>query len=297
MTRSFAFLVDPASGGGAAPGAVVPVARVLREAGAVVDVTYSPGPRAVATLVRAAVERGDVVVAVGGDGTVSSLAGLVAAGGGTLGLVPAGRDSDLARALALPSAPDAVARVLLEAAPRRIDLLGLTLPGSAPRVVAGSVHAGVDARARRLPRRAQHPVAALRALATYRPARVRVDVDGVVAEHDAACVVVASSGRHGSGTRIAPGADLADGLLDVVVVEAASRAALVRALPRLYDGTHVDLPGVVVRTGRRVELSGGGARCGTPIAGDGEPLGVLPALGAPPAVVEVRPGALAVLAP
>ena len=48
MTRSFAFLVNQASGGGAAPGAVVPVARLLREAGATVDVTYSPGPQAMA---------------------------------------------------------------------------------------------------------------------------------------------------------------------------------------------------------------------------------------------------------
>ena len=64
--RSFSFLVNPASGGGAAPDAVVPVARLLREAGATVDVTYSPGPRATDDLVRAAVARGDVVVSVGG---------------------------------------------------------------------------------------------------------------------------------------------------------------------------------------------------------------------------------------
>ena len=43
VTRSFSFLVNPLSGGGAAPGAVVPVARLLREAGATVEVTYSPG--------------------------------------------------------------------------------------------------------------------------------------------------------------------------------------------------------------------------------------------------------------
>ena len=66
--RSFSFLVNPLSGGGAAPGAVVPVARLLRDAGATVDVTYSPGPLATLDLVRTAVARGDVVVAVGGDG-------------------------------------------------------------------------------------------------------------------------------------------------------------------------------------------------------------------------------------
>ena len=79
MTRSYTFLVNPASGGGAAPAAVVPVARALRDAGATVDVTYSPGPLAMGTLVASAVERGDVVVSVGGDGMLSSLAGLVSA--------------------------------------------------------------------------------------------------------------------------------------------------------------------------------------------------------------------------
>ena len=49
--RAFTFLVNPASGGGAAPDAVVPVARLLREAGATVDVTYSPGTLAMSGLV------------------------------------------------------------------------------------------------------------------------------------------------------------------------------------------------------------------------------------------------------
>ena len=51
--RAFTFLVNPSSGGGAAPEAVVPVARLLRDAGASVEVTYSPGPKAMADLVAA----------------------------------------------------------------------------------------------------------------------------------------------------------------------------------------------------------------------------------------------------
>ena len=86
--RTFTFLVNPASGGGAAPEAVVPVARLLREAGASVEVTYSPGPRATDDLVRAAVGRGDVVVSVGGDGMLSHLAGAVSTAGGVLGVLP-----------------------------------------------------------------------------------------------------------------------------------------------------------------------------------------------------------------
>jgi diacylglycerol kinase (ATP) len=301
--RSYTFLVNPASGGGAAPAAVVPVARLLREHGASVDVTYSPGPRAMGALVSAAVARGDVVVSVGGDGMLSSLAGLVSAAGGTLGVVPAGRGNDFARMLGLPSEPADVAAVLLEGEPHTVDLVGLTLPGAAQRLVAGSVYSGVDARAgeivdrsHRLPRRAQYPYAALRALATYSPARFIVSVDGEERRYAAASVVVANSAYYGSGMKIAPAATVADGVLDIVVIEAASKLALMRSLPKVYDGAHVELPNVTVLTGKRVELQAESSRP-VPVGGDGEPLGRLPGLRDEPAVVEVQPGALAVLVP
>lgn len=301
MTRTFSFLVNPTSGGGAAPGAVVPVARLLREAGATVDVTYSPGPKAMADLVATAVARGDVVVSVGGDGMLSSLAGSVSSAGGTMAVVPAGRGNDFARMLGLPSDPEPLAAVLLETEPRKVDLLSFCLPGDAERRVAGSVYAGVDAiaselvdRAQWLPKRLQYPYAAIRSLATYRPGRYCVTVDGVTHEYAAATVVVANSGYYGKGMQIAPAATLDDGLLDVVVIEAASRWELIRSLPKVYDGRHVTLPEVTVLTGRRVELAAD-ARTPVPVGGDGEPLGVLPGLGAAPAVVEVLPGALSIL--
>lgn len=300
MTRSYTFLVNPASGGGAAPGAVVPVARLLREAGATVDVTYSPGPHAMVQLVDEAVGRGDVVVSVGGDGMLSSLAGLVSARGGTLGVLPAGRGNDFARMLGLPSSAEEQATLLLSGPVRAIDLLAVTV-GPERRLVAGSVYAGVDARAAEivdratwLPRRLQYPYAALRSLATYQPGSYRVAVDGIEHEYAAATVVVANSAYYGQGMQIAPPASVEDGVLDVVVIEAAGRIALMRSLPQVYDGGHVALDEVTVLSGKRVEVRGT-ARSPIPMGADGEPLGSLPGLGVAPAVVEVVPGALPVI--
>ncbi|MGH3348895.1 MAG: diacylglycerol/lipid kinase family protein [Nocardioides sp.] len=298
VTTGFCFLVNPSSGGGAAPEAVVPVARLLRDAGAAVEVTYSPGPHSAQGLVAAAVSRGEVVVSVGGDGMLSSVAGLVSRAGGTLGVLPAGRGNDFARMLDLPSTPAEQAELFLSGAVREVDLIAYE-----GRLVAGSVYAGVDARAaelvdraRLLPGSLQYPYAALRSLATYRPGRYLLSVDGDEREVAAATVVVANSAYYGKGMRIAPGAAVADGLLDVVVIEAASRLALMRALPSVYDGSHVGRPEVHLMTGSRVEIRGQ-ARGPIPVGGDGEPLGTLPDLTEPPAVAEVRPGALRVLAP
>lgn len=295
--RAYSFLANPLSGGGAAPAALVPIARILRDAGASVDVTYSPGLSATLEVVDTAVARGEVVVSVGGDGMLSSIAGRVSTLGGTLGIIPAGRGNDFARMLGLPTAGVDIAKILLEGTPRPVDLLALRL-GGAPRIVTGSVYLGVDAvasevvdKVRWLPRRLQYPYAAVHAFATYDPVTAEVVVDdGEPLAVRAATVVIANSGYYGSGMHIAPTASLDDGLLDVVVIEA-TRRGLIRSLPKVYDGSHLDLPGVHVLRGRSVTVSGTPA---VPIGGDGEPLGHLPASGAV-ARTDILPGALNLL--
>ena len=287
--RAFHFLVNPSSGGGSAPAAVVPVARLLREAGAPVEVTYSPGPVACQALVAETVARSGVVVAVGGDGMVASLAGGVVANNGVLGIVASGRGNDFARQLGLPSRPDEIAQILLRAAPRAVDVIE-----AADHVVVGSVYVGVDSvaselvnSAQHVPRRLLYQYAAVRALATYEPCTYRIEVDGTVHEHRAATVVVANSGYYGNGMHIAPTASVDDGLLDVVVVRAASRLQLIRWLPKLYDGSHVELDEVLVLTGRSVTISSDSQATAY---GDGELVARLPV------TATVRPAALQVLA-
>ncbi|KAB2812827.1 YegS/Rv2252/BmrU family lipid kinase [Pimelobacter simplex] len=303
-TRSFAFLVNPSSGGGAAPRVVVPLARALREAGAEVEVTYTTSAAETPALVEAAVAAGAVVVSVGGDGMLSSVAGSVASLGGVLAMVPAGRGNDFARMLEIPHDTAAQAALLLSGAERAIDLLRVTQADGSSYVVAGSVYAGVDARAAEivdrshwLPSKLQYPYAAVRALATYRPVECVLEVDGVRTEHQAATVVVANSSFYGKGMAIAPAAVVDDGLLDVVVIEAASHLDLIRSLPKVYDGSHVALDEVTVLTGRQVRLSGrhrGGAA--VPVGADGEALGALPAGADLPLTVELLPAAVRVLA-
>ena len=81
---------------------------------------------------------------------------------------------------ACPTTPPARPRLLLDGDVRRVDLLSVDRPAATPRVVAGSVYAGVDARAAAivdrahwLPRTLQYPYAAVRSLATYQPGRYR----------------------------------------------------------------------------------------------------------------------------
>jgi diacylglycerol kinase family enzyme len=284
-------LVNPLSGGGSAPAKVVEVTALLEKAGSTVTVEHSLSVERSQVSAREAAAAGEVVVAAGGDGMLASVAGTVMAARGTLGIIPSGRGNDFARMLRLGGSPEDVAHCLLEGDPTPVDVIEVT-GGAAPVVVLGSLYAGVDSlaseivdRSRRLPSALQYPSAAIRALATYRPRRFAVTVDGVRHEHEAFNVVVANSGYYGSGMHIAPMADLHDGALDVVVLPSGSRLSMIRRLPRVYDGTHVELPGVTVLRGTTVEVTAEGVVG----YGDGERVGDLPL------TARVLPGALPVL--
>ncbi len=293
MNRRFRILVNPLSGGGAAPGKVEEVTRLLQEAGASVQVELSRSVEHSRDCARQSAAAGDVVVAAGGDGMLASLAGTVVDAGGTLGIVPSGRGNDFARMLRLPGDPEGVVHTLVEGDPTPVDVVEVVDVAAASRtVVLGSLYAGVDSlaseivdRSRRLPSALQYPVAAVRALATYKPRTFTVTVDGRVHEQQAFNVVVANSGYYGSGMHIAPMADVHDGALDVVVLPADSRLSMIRRLPKVYDGTHVDLPEVTVLRGSVVEVAA------TDVVGygDGERIGPLPL------TARVLPGRLSVL--
>jgi diacylglycerol kinase (ATP) len=294
VTRAFRILVNPVSGGGTAPEKVRQVSELLVRAGARVTVEQSRDASHSQAVASDAVERGEVVVAAGGDGMLASLAGTVVAAGGTLGIVPSGRGNDFARMLRLEGGAEGVAHCLLEGDPTPVDVIEVADGAGATTVVLGSLYAGVDSlaseivdRSRRMPSALQYPSAAVRALAAYKPVEFRVTVDGVTHVQEAFNVVVANSGYYGSGMHIAPMADVHDGVLDVIVLPAGSRLSMIRRLPKVYDGSHIDLEGVTVLRGSVVEVVGAGVVG----YGDGERIGPLPL------TATVRPGALSLLLP
>jgi diacylglycerol kinase family enzyme len=86
----------------------------------------------------------------------------------------------------------------------------------------------------------------LRALESYIPGWYRISHTGRSTERRAILVTVANSAQFGNGARIAPGAKVDDGWLDLVVVEERSRWRTLIQLPRLFNGTIQRIPGCTI---------------------------------------------------
>lgn len=233
------------------------------------------------------------MLAVGGDGIAGGIGGALSGTGSVLGLVPAGRGNDFARALGLPAEPEALARLLLEGEARPVDTVEVESAVHHKTVVLGSVYAGVDALANRhanharlLRGSASYYAGGLRAVTTWRAANYRVTVDGQEHTHRGYTVVAANSPYYGSGRMIAPGARVDDGLLDVVMIEDAPRRLFFALMNELATGAHVARPQVRVLRGREIRIE---ADREVPYGADGEVDAVLPV------TARVLPGALRIV--
>jgi diacylglycerol kinase (ATP) len=290
VTREIALLTNPTAGKGRGRRARSEALPLLQAAGWRVRSLEGRDADEAADLARAAVDDGvEALVVCGGDGLVHLALQVVAGTDVPLGMLPAGTGNDVARYFDIPLRdPAAAARRLLAWKPRRMDLAR-----SGDRWFATVLAAGFDAvvneRANRMrwPRgQMRYNLATLAELRVFQPLKYVLELDGEERTVDAMLVAVGNGPSFGGGLRITHGAELDDGLLDVVLIKPLSRRELVRTYPKLFDGSHVNHPQYEHHRVKRVTVACAG------IVGyaDGERFGPLPL------TVETAPGALAVRA-
>lgn len=263
-------------------------ARTLDAGLAVTD-----GPGHATELARDAVRRGsEVVVAVGGDGTMNEVAQGLIGSPAALALVPCGSGNGLARHLGLPRTP-AAALQLAGGAAARVRAIDTGTANGHPFINAMGLglDAEVSLRFNRLTRRGLPAYArvAWSAWREFQPERVTLAGGGRRETCEALLVAVANSDQYGNNARIAPGARIDDGRLDLVVVKPVGLLRAAALVPRLFLG-NLDASPKVLRLGApsfTIER----ARPGT-IHTDGETHATAARIS-----VEVRPRSLRVLVP
>jgi diacylglycerol kinase (ATP) len=244
-------LTNPASGHGNAPHAAqAAIARFQRRGLDVVEIVGADASHA-RRLLDAALQKGtDALVVVGGDGVISEALQALAGTDIPLGIVPAGTGNDHAGEYGLPTKdPQAAADIIADGRTETVDLGRIRAADGTTKwfgtVVATGFDSLVSDRTNRMrwPRgRMRYNLAILAELSRLRLLPFRLVLDG--AREIAADLTLAAFGNtrsYGGGMLICPHADHADGQLDITMVHSASRTKLIRLLPTVFDGTHVEL--------------------------------------------------------
>jgi len=286
-------IVNPMSAAGAAGRRWDSIAKLLRSSLGDFEHVITRVPGEATTLSRAALREGfEMVVSVGGDGTLNEVVGGFFDGSApiapeaVLGVVALGTGCDFARTVDLLDLESACAR--LGGRNTRIIDVGLarfTDHDGAPttRIFINVVSFGVGGLVARLvsPRlkavsgQLAFTLATLRALAVYRDQTVNLEFDGMPPRSLAITNCAFGNGRYfGAGMQVAPGAVLDDGELDVTIWSGFGLMDFVGKRHTLYDGSHVRLPGAqVLRTRCTIATS----ESTVLLELDGESVGKLPA--------------------
>jgi diacylglycerol kinase (ATP) len=198
-----------------------------------------------------------LVIAWGGDGTLNEVASALAFTQTPVGIVAAGSGNGLAIELGVPRRAERAIAQAIAAKPRPIDLgeldghLFVNLAGIG---FDAELAARFDERGHRVRGLIGYVLAGVPLIASYAPVDYRVDADGQRRDVRAVMVTIANGRQFGNGARIAPDARFDDGVLDLVIVEEASRLQTLRHMPKLMTGGVERAPGCSIRRVRHVVL-------------------------------------------
>lgn len=257
---------------------------------------FTEKPLQATEISRIAIKEGtELIVGVGGDGTMNEIANgfyenqRIINPEASLGIVPSGSGCDFTRSLNIPKKLKKALEVITQASSSLIDIGRVKFKSHSGKEeerffvnvadfgIGGEVVKKVNQN--RMRRNASSYLKCLiSTFITYKNKRLRIWIDDEELPIDEYMVGTVSNGKiFGKGMKIAPDAKLDDGLFDVVLIKGMKRLEFFRNVWKIYTGTHLSHPKISLIRGRKIEAIAEDDEDEVLIEIDGEQLGKLPA--------------------
>lgn len=257
---------------------------------------FTEKPFQAAEISRAAIKDGtELIVGVGGDGTVNEIANgffeneKIINPRTSLGIVPSGTGCDFSKSLNIPSGLKNALKVIIHSPSSFIDIGKTRFKNyqgeKQERLFLNVTDFGIGGEVvnrmnqeRMKKKTSSYLRCLLSTFISYRNKKLIIKIDGKEFPPDEYMVGVVSNGRiFGKGMKIAPEAELDDGLFDVVLVKGMKAFEFFRNVWKIYLGTHLSHPKISLIRGKRIEVLPCEEEKEVLIEVDGEQLGMLPA--------------------
>jgi diacylglycerol kinase (ATP) len=273
LARKVTFIVNPNAAMGSTRRHWPRIEALARERLGPIQALHTGGPADASGLTRQALMEGtDLIVCVGGDGTLNEVVnGFMGEegpirGNALLGFIPMGTGCDIIKTVPIPRDVIRVLDLVREQRFRAIDLGLLCYRNHHGRpahryfhnVASFGLGGKVDERVNRTTKVFGGFIsfiwATLISLLIYNKKRIQLKVNGAC-DQEIICwnVVVANGQYHGGGMWVAPDAAVDDGLFHITVIGDLSLPQVFLNLPKLYNGKILEVRKVLSLTGKRVE--------------------------------------------
>jgi YegS/Rv2252/BmrU family lipid kinase len=280
-------IVNPASASGSTGEAWPQIASDLRSQFGSFRVIFTKHRGDAAALAGDAARKGaKLIIACGGDGTISEVAnGILSSGKEVeLGILPSGTGGDFRRTLEIPARTRDAAKILRIGRTVRIDVGRVSYidpnGNDATRYFVGVASCGMSTKVIERVKEDQvsFATALLKTAMQNAPVRLVVQLDDTHDRHLAVSNLCIANARYfGGGMKIAPDAKLTDGKFDVIGVGDLSALQIFTSAPRVYLGSHLSMPEVSHALARKVNVRPADRGVEVALEIDGELPGRLPA--------------------
>jgi diacylglycerol kinase (ATP) len=270
LKRKALFIINPVSGGKKKDGVPELISKYLDHAIFEYETIFSTGVKHARDVAREVASQFDIIVAVGGDGTINEVASAIAGTDTVLGVIPYGSGNGLSRFLDVPMDARGAIGLLNKARIITIDagkmngkwffnMAGMGFDAHISHVFAhGSKKRGFFS----------YFKSSLREIANYKAQTYQLDIDGVKYEREAFMLSLANSSQYGNNAHVSPKASVQDGLLDVCIIKPFPLYRFPEMGIRMFNKTADQSKYVEIIKGKHIAITRSQAG---PIHLDGEP--------------------------
>lgn len=237
--RVILFIINPISGIGKQKNIEELIRDNIDASSYEYQVKFTKGPGHGTELAKEAVASGvDVVVAIGGDGTVNEIGQALVGSNTALGIIPSGSGNGLARHLKIPFSFKKAIEVINQCKIRKIDTATIN-----DQVFLSMAGVGYDAFVAKkfadAPKRGFFSYFRIvsNEYSQYRPKKYILEVDGKIIKRKALTITFANSNQYGNNASIDPHAKLDDGLIDLCIVRRIPLLLVPFYVPMLFTKT------------------------------------------------------------
>ena len=237
------FILNPVAGGGKAKALISLIEEKMDKQMKDYEIILTKEPEEAIGLAEEKAEDFEVIVAVGGDGTVNEVSrGLINRGKGVLGIIPGGTGNDMAKSLGIPKDPSEALELICNGNTKLIDIgrankfnfLNIGSIGFDADVVINNINLK-----RIIKNGFSYVISVIYTLIHYKSKKVEIIIDDKTIRENILLLAVGNGKYYGGGLPILPNAIVDDGYFDICLVSNINKFKFLLLFPSIFKGNHL----------------------------------------------------------